>query len=502
MHNEREHKSMTDSNLLRILAATPPFADLPPRAVAGLAQFAKRQRYEPGQLVFAEGDPSEWAFVVESGRVLASKRSDEGVDVPMRQLVAGEAGGLTSVSSDAKRSASLRAVEETVLVTLPKADLFRITVEEPAIATSLLSFLGTKVRGKTRELATLLARHGHDPRELVAFFDTKPYDEAAFTKHLPAELKIKFLEPRLGPSTVALADGYPIVCAFVNDDLSAPVLEQLKAGGVELIVLRCAGYNNVDLKAAQKLGMSVVRVPAYSPYAVAEHAVALMLTLNRKTHRAYNRVREGNFSLSGLEGFDLHGRTAGIIGLGKIGRCLAAILHGFGMKILAHDAFHDDAYAKTIGLRYVGLDELLRESDIVSLHAPLLPDTYHLINAARIALMKRGVILINTSRGGLVDTNALVAGLKSGHIGAAGLDVYEEESAYFFEDRSAEVITDDTLARLMTFHNVLVTSHQAFLTEEALDNIAHTTLTNIDEYRRGLRGKLLTNAVLPAGELP
>ncbi|MBN1962805.1 MAG: 2-hydroxyacid dehydrogenase [Deltaproteobacteria bacterium] len=330
---------------------------------------------------------------------------------------------------------------------------------------------------------------------LIAFFDTKPYDEVAFSKHLPKNFQLHFLESRLGPKTAKLADGHSIVCAFVNDDLSAPVLKQLKERGVELIALRCAGYNNIDIKTAAKLGISVVRVPAYSPHAVAEHAVALILTLNRKTHRAFNRVREGNFSLSGLVGFDLHGRTIGIVGLGKIGHSLAKIMHGFGMQILAYDTFHDEGFANQYNLKYVELDELLRKSDIISLHTPLLPETYHMINNERISIMKRGIIIINTSRGGLVDTRALIKGLKSGQIGAAGLDVYEEESAYFFEDRSAELITDDTLARLMTFHNVLITSHQAFLTVEALDNIAQTTLANIDEYYRGLRGKQLTNAV-------
>jgi D-lactate dehydrogenase len=266
-----------------------------------------------------------------------------------------------------------------------------------------------------------------------------------------------------------------------------------------MIALRCAGYNNVDVQTAYRLGISVTHVPAYSPHAVAEHAVALMLTLNRKTHRAYNRVREGNFSLSGLVGFDLHGRTAGVVGVGKIGRCLVEILAGFGMKLLGYDRIADDGFARRTGLQYVELDELLRQADVISLHAPLLPETRHMIDAAAISKMKPGVVLINTSRGALVDTSALIDGLKSGHIGAAGLDVYEEEAAYFFEDRSSEIITDDLLARLMTFNNVLVTSHQGFLTREALSNIAEVTLNNIQEFKDGKRLGELSNAVASPG---
>jgi D-lactate dehydrogenase len=479
-----------------IFATAKPFSDFSPRARELLSQAAERRSFEAGQTVFAEGDPAEWAFVVESGLLQASKRSRDGVEVGLRELRSGDAGGLTAVAYEARRSASMRALERSVLVILPKAQLARLAREMPEISSALLGFLGNKVRSKTSELATLLARTGRDPREQIAFFDAKPYDEAAFVKRLPQGLRIRFHEARLGPSTVALADGFPVVCAFVNDDLSAPVLEQLKAGGVQLIAMRCAGYNNVDLEAAEKLGLTVVRVPAYSPHAIAEHAAALILTLNRKTHRAFNRVREGNFRLGGLVGFDLYGRTAGIVGLGKIGRCLAEALRGFGMKVLAYDAHVDEELAKRIGVTYVGLDQLLRESDIVSLHAPLTPETRHLIDAKRIATMKRGVMLINTSRGALVDTAALIDALKSGHIGAAGLDVYEEESEYFFEDRSNGPISDDLLARLTTFNNVLVTSHQAFLTEDALDNIAQTTLQNIEDYRRGQRGRELANVLL------
>jgi D-lactate dehydrogenase len=275
------------------------------------------------------------------------------------------------------------------------------------------------------------------------------------------------------------------VCAFVNDDLSAPTLRRLSELGVGAVALRCAGFNNVDLKAAAELGLPVFRVPAYSPHAVAEHAVALLLTLNRKTHRAYNRVREGNFSLVGLVGSDLYGQTAGVVGLGKIGRCCATILRGLGMRVLGHDVAPDVAFAAREGIELCELDELLTRSDVVSLHAPLLPATHHLIDAARLARMKEGVILINTSRGGLIDSKALIDALKSGKVGGAGLDVYEEESDYFFEDHSGQIIGDDLLARLMTFHQVLITSHQAFLTTQALHNIAQTTLGNLRAFAAG-----------------
>jgi len=263
-----------------------------------------------------------------------------------------------------------------------------------------------------------------------------------------------------------------------------------------MIALRCAGYNNVDLEACEQFGISVARVPAYSPYAVAEHAVALMMALNRKTHRAHTRVRDGNFSLGGLVGFDMHGRTAGVVGTGKIGACLLSILHGFGCTLLAHSRTVKQELADQYDVRFVELDELLAESDVISLHAPLTPETHHLIDAVAIAKMKPGVMLINTARGGLIDTEALIDGLKSGRVGYAGLDVYEEEAEYFYKDLSDSVIADDTLARLTTFGNVMVTGHQGSLTDVAQANMADTTIENIREFELGKRGGALTNAVV------
>ena len=315
----------------------------------------------------------------------------------------------------------------------------------------------------------------------TAVFDTKPYDRLAL-QNASADRGIEwhFLELRLTKDTASVARNARVVCVFVNDKLDRRCLEVLVRQGVELVALRCTGFNNVDLDAARELKLTVVRVPAYSPHAVAEHAVALLLTLNRKVHRAFNRVREMNFSLSGLVGFDLHGKTAGILGAGKIGRITAQILRGFGMRVLAYDPFPNLEWAKQIGVEYVENPyELPQHSDVISLHIPLTPKTKHIIRAETLKLMKPGCILINVSRGALVHTKALIDALKSGRLAGVGLDVYEEEEGIFFEDLSGQVLHDDELARLLTFPNVLITSHQAFLTREALADIAHTTVANI-----------------------
>ncbi len=318
----------------------------------------------------------------------------------------------------------------------------------------------------------------------IAFFDTKTYDKNFFdSMNKKYKFRISYFNNRLNRDTAGLTAGFDTVCAFVNDTLDKKTVDILKKNGIRLIAMRCAGYNNVDLKAVYG-SIHVVRVPAYSPYAVAEHAAALILTLNRKTHKAYARVRDGNFSINGLLGMDLHGKTAGVVGTGRIGRCLIAILKGFGMKILAFDLRPDKKFAKEANIKYGSLDELYRNCDVISLNCPLTPKTYHMINAKSISRMKKGIMIINTGRGKLVDTKALIGGLKKGKIGAAGLDVYEEEGDYFFEDLSDQMIADDVLARLMTFPNVLITSHQAFFTREAMEGIAGTTLNNINEFYR------------------
>ncbi|MBA2670311.1 MAG: 2-hydroxyacid dehydrogenase [Gemmatimonadetes bacterium] len=321
----------------------------------------------------------------------------------------------------------------------------------------------------------------------IAVFSTKPYDRQALdAANRDDRHELVYFEPRLTPETVPLARGFAAVCPFVNDQLSADVVESLAEGGVQLLTLRSAGYNHVDLAAAARHGVKVARVPAYSPYSVAEHAAGLILTLNRKLHRAYVRVREGNFALDGLLGFDLHGKTVGVIGTGRIGAVFCRIMTGFGCRVLTYDPF-PSAEVEAMGATYVALDELLGTSDIVALHLPLTPDTHHLIDAEALAGMKPGVMLINTSRGGLVDTRAVIHALKSGQIGALGLDVYEEEADLFFEDLSGTVIQDDVFARLLTFSNVLITGHQGFFTREAMENIARTTLDNATafETRRG-----------------
>jgi D-lactate dehydrogenase len=326
----------------------------------------------------------------------------------------------------------------------------------------------------------------------IAFFDTKTYDRKFFGeankihKHF-----ISFFEANLNINTAKMAEGHEAVCAFVNSDLSGPVLDTLHENGTKLIALRCAGYNNVDFKATRKR-LRVVRVPAYSPYAVAEHALALIMTLNRKTHKAYSRTRDNNFNIEGLLGFDLRGKTIGVIGTGKIGQTFIRILSGFGVNILAYDPFPNPELEKQLLFTYVPLNQLYEQSHIISLHCPLTNDTHHMINKDSLQRMMSSVMLINTSRGGLIHTKALIHALKSKKVGSAGLDVYEEEEEYFFEDCSGDVLNDDQLARLLSFHNVLVTSHQAFFTEEALSNIAETTLQNISDFETG---KILVNEI-------
>ena len=330
----------------------------------------------------------------------------------------------------------------------------------------------------------------------AAVFDTKPYDREALQQaSANHEIEWHFSEFRLTEDSASAVTNARAVCIFVNDQLNRPCLEVLVRQGVELIALRCAGFNNVDVGFARELKLTVTRVPAYSPHAVAEHAVALLLTLNRKTHRAFNRVRELNFSLNGLVGFDLYGKTAGLIGTGKIGRITGQILRGFGMRVLAYDPFPDHEWAKQTGVEYVETSsDVLRNSDVVSLHTPLTPETRHIIRAETIQLMKRGSILINVSRGALVDTRAVIQALKSRHLAGVAADVYEEEEGIFFEDLSGDVLHDDELARLLSFPNVLITSHQAFLTREALSEIARTTVANISALAG--RGSFVEGSVL------
>lgn len=320
----------------------------------------------------------------------------------------------------------------------------------------------------------------------VAMVSAKPYDIETFSslvREKPAGIEVVPVIPRLTPETVSLVAGFPVICPFVHDVVSAAVLEATVATGTRMIALRCAGFNTVDLEAARALGVRVVRVPAYSPASVAEHTVGLMLALNRKLHRAYNRVREGNFELTGLLGFEMQGCTVGVVGTGKIGLTTARVLSGFGVRLLGYDPYPNPE-AEALGLTYVSLDDLVAQSDIVTLHCPLTPDTHHLIGPEQIALMKPGTMLINTGRGALLDAQAAIEGLKSQQIGALGLDVYEQEDSLFFHDRSNDVLQDDIFSRFLTFPNVIVTGHQAFFTRDALTEIAATTLDSVARFMR------------------
>ena len=315
----------------------------------------------------------------------------------------------------------------------------------------------------------------------IAFFDTKPYDTVEFAPLAERYgYEMKYFEHRLNADTAPLAAGYDVACVFVGDTLDAPVIEQLAGNGVGLAALRCAGYNNVDLRAAWEK-LKIVRVPAYSPAAVAEHAMALLLCLNRKLHRAYNRTRDNNFNINGFLGFDLRGKTAGVVGAGRIGRIFMEVCRGFGMHVLVYDPKPSPGG----DVAFVSPEELYTRSDIISLHCPLTPDTHYMIGRDSLSRMKPGVLLINTSRGGLIDTDSLIEALKSGRVGGAGLDVYEEEEGYFFEDHSNRFVDDDDLARLLTFPNVLLTSHQGFFTREAMHAIAETTMENVRAYMQG-----------------
>lgn len=324
----------------------------------------------------------------------------------------------------------------------------------------------------------------------VVFFSTKSYDKEYFNR-FNEEHEISYFEMPLSKDTVSLTEGFEAICAFVNDEIDEATIEKIAENGIKIIVLRCAGYNNIDLEAAKKHNIKIFRVPAYSPEAVAEHSIALILTLNRKTHKAFNRVRENNFSIENLTGFNLFGKTVGVIGTGLIGKAFCKIMLGFGCKVIAYDISQSDDLKK-IGVEYNSFDELLSNSDIISLHCPLNPQTFHLINHETIAKMKKGVMLINTSRGGLIDTKTIIEGLKSGVIGYLGIDVYEQEQNIFFKDLSESVMHDDVLSRLMSFPNVIITGHQGFFTKEALEQITKVTLDNLTDFESG---KLSDNEV-------
>lgn len=444
-----------------------------PTSMSALAEALEERTLPAGTELFASGTAPDGLYIVLDGEVVVRK----GAAGEVGRLRAGDVAGITGIFIDQPRSATLTAHSAVRLAVLEKSVALSLVQTHADLGMCLIRALSLRYRSDTQNnLAT---------GNVVAVFDTKPYDRAALSRHVPAGLTLRFIEARLNAESARLADGCRAAVAFVNDRIDASAVAGLRAAGVGLLAMRCAGYNNVDLIAARAAGLAVTRVPAYSPYAVAEHAMALLLTLNRKTHRAWVRVREGDFQLAGLVGFDLHGKTMAVLGTGTIGRCLVRIARGFGMKVLGWDARPDPAFAAETGLRYAPLEECFAAADVISLHTPLNKETHHLINAAALARMKPGAYLINTGRGGLVDTDPLIAALTSGRLAGAGLDVYEEEAAYFFEDHRDRPIQDEVLARLISLPNVLVTSHQAFLTREALDNIATTTIGSITAFLAG-----------------
>lgn len=486
-------------NHSEILRAHRMFAEFPPETISELCSQIKERIFSAGTIISQEGSIDPFCYFVVSGRIRITKKLLNGSDGVIRFALPGELLGLTSLFISNGRSASMIADADTSILVIPHEILKSLIRSEKnktgkVVADALFRELARRVRQKNARIAAL-PQHDSEKKVSVAVFDAKPYIEDIFLQTAPDQLSLSFLPFRLSGDTARFAEGYNIAVIFVNDKVDAATAMILKESGVQLIALRCAGFNNVDLKACADLGISVTRVPAYSPHAVAEHSLALLMTLNRKVHKAYERVRNGDFRLDGLVGMDLFGKTIGVIGTGKIGECFVRIMLGLGCQVVAYDPYPNPALKICPDVRYTTLQDLLSISDVISLHAPLTRDTHHLINAKAIALMKPDAILINTSRGGLIDTHALIDALKEKRLAGAALDVYEEEESVFFEDFSNDIITDDTLSRLMTFSNVIVTGHQAFLTKEALSNIAHTTFTNILEFLEGKRGCELTNGV-------
>lgn len=480
--------------MIELLKQTRLFSALDDQALAALEAALHRQTFEPGETLCNEGDLGDQMFLIESGEALVLKDVGEGEPIEVTVLRRGDIAGEMGLFGDRTRTATLKACSACVVWELAYEDFESLLERERSVAKGLLATLSRNLARETSTAAILRAKE--EERGLrVAFFSANPYRNRLYTEKNAYGFALKFFLPRLTLDTVPLATGFRVIVVSANDCLDAPVVEALAELGVEMIALRCAGFNNVNLDACARLGITIARVPAYSPYAVAEHAVALIMALNRRTHRAHARVRDGNFSLAGLVGFDMHGKTAGVIGTGKIGACLVSILHGFGCTLLAHSRSEKQDLIDQFGVRYVDIDELLSSSDIISLHCALSPETYHMINTETISQMKDGVMLINTARGGLIDTEALIAGLKSRKIGFTGLDVYEEEALYFYKDFSDDVIEDDALARLITFSNVMVTGHQGSLTDVAQTRIVETTVENIREFQLGKRGKDLTNVV-------
>mmetsp|Transcript_23953 Transcript_23953/g.30938 ORF Transcript_23953/g.30938 Transcript_23953/m.30938 type:complete len:498 (+) Transcript_23953:33-1526(+) len=457
-------------------------------AVAQLASTVDMIHYMAGDTIVQEGGDEGILYIVQEGScgLYRSRSEEESKEENFEgKLMKGQMGGLDSLIDKNPQPFTVKAEEDCEILKINHSEFMSCVRESDELMTMLFD--------RMRQTPTAQTPRPRQGREVstydmirVAFFDAKPYDKESFDFYNNAgDIKFKYFEEKLSEESVELADGCQVVCLFVNDECDRSILEQLKKMGIEMVTMRCAGFDRVDLEAANELGITVARVPAYSPYAVAEHAAALLQLINRKLHVAYQRVRSGNFSLSGLVGFDLYGKKCGVLGTGKIGQCFINIALGFGMEVLMYDVYKNATLEANPRCTYVELDEVFQQCDVVSIHLPLLPSTKHVVNERTLGMMKSDAILLNVSRGGLVDTEALITALKEERIGGAGLDVYENEATYFFADKSSSNIADDLLARLLSFRNCILTSHQAFLTQEALQAISQTTISNVKSFNEG-----------------
>jgi len=461
------------------------------KAAAQLSETVATVQYMAGDTIATEGTDQGILYIVQQGSCgLYKMNAESNEDEFVGKLSKGEMGGLDALLDNGIQVFTCKAEEDSEILKITHSE-FMACVRE---SDELMQLMFDRMRLALQTPRTRARTSGGLVK--VAFFDAKGYDIQSFNFYNSNnELKFIYIEEKLSEDTVDLADGCKVVCLFVNDTCDRNVLEMLRKIGIEMVTMRCAGFDRVDLEAADELGITVARVPAYSPYAVAEHAAALLQMINRKLNVAWQRVKSGNFSLSGLVGFDLYGKKCGVLGTGKIGQCFINIALGFGMEVLMYDVYKCAFLEENPRCRYVEMDEVFSECDVVSIHLPLLPSTQHVVNERTLGLMKKHAILLNVSRGGLVSTEALINALKSEQIGGAGLDVYENESAYFFADWSNTNIADDVLTRLLSFRNCIVTSHQAFLTEEALQAISQTTIANVKAFSEGKVMKECSNSL-------
>uniref|UniRef100_A0A7S1IRP1 Cyclic nucleotide-binding domain-containing protein n=1 Tax=Eutreptiella gymnastica TaxID=73025 RepID=A0A7S1IRP1_9EUGL len=478
-----------------VLRRTQYFQDMTYRHLSSLAECLVYKDFADGEILANEGEPRAKAFFIVQGEVQRTKLVD-GQKMVIDVAKTGTCLGLLHLLNEDPSFATATAVGQVKVFYLGSKEFSKVLVDEPLLSRAFTYTLAKKVR----QFSKILPKQDHstDSKPRVVLYDSKSYWVQQFNRVNEAEnlgFEIHYVNERLSPATATLAEGAVAVICFVNDDASAASLRILADVGVQMISMRCAGYDRVDLQASRAFGLLVTRVPAYSPYAVAEHAMSLCLSLNRHLCRASQRTREYDFRLEGLLGFDMYGKTVGVLGTGRIGQIFIDICLGFGCKIIAYDKFPSKALIEAGNVQYVTQEQVLANSDVISLHAPLLPETHHMINDATIATMKQGVIIINCGRGGLIDTKALIRGLTSGHVGGAGLDVYENESEYFFADPSAHVVQDQDLSLLLQFPNVILTAHQAFFTQEGVGEIARVSLNNVKKFVEGATYQTHPNVV-------